>query len=120
MTDSNFVHLEDNLKLIGDKRLKAVAKFIYEHRESFDYGMIAEFVNSNKELPPIARQRVSNLTKSLANNFGFEFKAPLVRGGSYQLVKINPKPVSRVGKNKSDEESQELFRAAFSLMGDGQ
>lgn len=117
MTDSNFVHLEDNLKLIGDARLKAVAKFIYEHRESFDYGMIAEFVNSNNELKPIARQRVSNLTKSLANNFGFEFKAPLVRGGSYQLVKVNPKPIV---KNKSDEESQELFRAAFSLMGGGQ
>ncbi len=117
MSDINFEHFEENVNRISDERLKAVALFIYDHKESFDYGMIAEFINNSKTLPSIKRQRVSNLTKSLTKNFGFNFKAPLNRGGSYQLVGVSAMPLSRTEKNKSEEESQEFFRVAFSLMG---
>lgn len=117
MTDSNFEHLEENLKRISDPRAKAVAVFIYEHKESFDYGMIADFINNHKALKPITRQRVPNITKSLSKNFGFDIKAPALRGGSYRLVGINPMPLSRADQNKNEEQRQELFKVAFSLMG---
>ncbi|MGR5294765.1 hypothetical protein ACPV5U_08665 [Vibrio mediterranei] len=121
MTIDNFKHYETNIARIKDARLRAIGEFIYKHRNSFDYDMIAKFVNSNGEFEPIERNRVSNATHSLKTYYGFVIEHPKFKGDSYRLTAVKELPPGdpRYASHKAEENMPD-FRAAFRLMGDGE